>query len=281
MWPLTSATVLSWIASGKRGELYLVDHCKMTGPFLKDLNINLLWVKFLMRITYLFASGNISVSRGIKNEVIELSGLNESSIHVIYNPIVINISDPLLDEKSTIKLWGDAKFRVLGVGTLKPQKDFSTLIRAFSYLSGKIKARLIILGEGEERLSLNKLIIKLGLTDSVKLPGFKLDPQLWFKSADVYVHSSRYDGLPLVIIEALACGTPVVSTDCKSGPAEILDNGRYGKLVPVGKPHEMAKAIEECLLEEKNPDELIHRSKNFTVEKISREYLNLLFRKGS
>jgi len=121
------------------------------------------------------------------------------------------------------------------------------LIRAFDILRKKIPARLIILGDGVERKMLEELILSLGLRDAVDLPGFMLNPFAFMKKASVFVLSSKWEGLPNVLIQALACDCPVVSTDCPSGPSEILNTGQYGQLVPVEDVEAMAKAIEATL----------------------------------
>lgn len=277
MWPLTSATVLSWVMSGRHGRLYLADHSYLTGAIVEDLKVNVYWLKFLICTTYFMADGVISVSKAAKDNICRLSGINESAIRVIYNPVVIDSSRAHIYKQNKSKIWGDTEFCVLSVGTLKPEKDFKTLIKAFSLLSTYMSAKLIILGEGEERRNLEMLITDLGLQDCVSMPGYRLNPYSWYFTADMFVLSSRYEGFGNVIVEALGCGVPVVSTDCPGGPAEILDNGRYGKLIPVGNPDAMATAMEQSLLEKHDTFALTQRSKDFSVNKISKEYLEYLF----
>jgi glycosyltransferase involved in cell wall biosynthesis len=142
---------------------------------------------------------------------------------------------------------------VLGVGRLSPQKDFATLIRAFARVRMHRPARLMILGHGPERASLEALALAQGLADSVLLPGWVTNPYAFMARAGVFVLSSRWEGLPSVLIEALVCGTPVVATDCLSGPREILEDGRYGRLVPVGDEEALAAAIDAALAGEVPP----------------------------
>jgi glycosyltransferase involved in cell wall biosynthesis len=132
---------------------------------------------------------------------------------------------------------------ILGVGRLTRQKDFPTLLRAFAALRRQRPARLIILGEGEDRPALEALIAELGLTDDVALPGFRDDAMGFMACSALFVLSSAWEGLPTVLIEALAAGTRVISTDCPSGPREILQEGRLGALVPVGDPAALAEAM--------------------------------------
>jgi glycosyltransferase involved in cell wall biosynthesis len=162
---------------------------------------------------------------------------------VIYNPVI----DSGFFEKSRQKLahgWRSNQAPiVLGVGRLSKQKDFPTLVRAFRLVRDAQIARLVILGEGEDRESLSMLIRSLGLENDIDLPGFVENPFAFMSKASVFVLSSTWEGLPNVLIQALAAGAPIVSTDCPSGPREILKDGLYGELVPVGDHVSMAHAI--------------------------------------
>jgi glycosyltransferase involved in cell wall biosynthesis len=160
------------------------------------------------------------------------------------------------------------------VGTLKAPKDHATLIRAFALLPESLSAKLIILGEGQLRGELEDLIRELGLQDKVHLPGFMIDPSPWFRSADLFVLSSLYEGFGNVIVEALECGVPVVSTDCPSGPAEILDHGRIGKLVPIRDQESLSRAMTASYFEEHDRRVLMDRAKDFSIERISVQYLD-------
>jgi glycosyltransferase involved in cell wall biosynthesis len=136
---------------------------------------------------------------------------------------------------------------VLGVGRLTRQKDFPTLLRAFGKLRQQRAARLIILGEGEDRPSLQALAAELGVTDDVALPGFRENAMAYMAGSALFVLCSAWEGLPTVLIEALAAGSRVVSTDCPSGPREILQEGRLGPLVPVGDSTALAGAMATAL----------------------------------
>lgn len=186
----------------------------------------------------------VAPSNGVKNDLIVNAGIENDRIRVIHNPIIEaelyeKANDPLdesLIEDSSIPL-------VLAVGRLTPQKDFSTLIRAFARVRQQCPAKLLILGEGECRRELEALVTRFGLDAAVSMPGFDNNPFKYMAHAAVFVLSSSFEGLPNVLLQALALGVPVVSTDCESGPNEILDNGKYGKLVPVADEVAMSKAI--------------------------------------
>ena len=136
---------------------------------------------------------------------------------------------------------------LLGAGKFKPQKDLSTLIRAFAMIRASRPARLIILGEGPQRKTLQALCTELGVLEDVAFPGFVDNPFAYMARSKVFVLSSAWEGFGMVLAEAMACGCPVVSTDCPSGPAEILEDGRYGPLVPVSDPEKMSAAIASTL----------------------------------
>lgn len=202
----------------------------------------------LMRMGYPKTDGVVAVSGGVADDLARTIDLSRDRISVIYNPVVT----PELLEKSREPLlhpWlGEGKPPViLGVGRLTQAKDFATLIRAFARVHAKRDCRLVILGEGELRGELERLVASLGIVDSVQLPGFSGNPFAWMSRVRLVVLSSRWEGLPNVLIQAMACGTAVVSTDCRSGPDEILEEGKWGALVPVGDVEALAGAIATTL----------------------------------
>ena len=189
-----------------------------------------------------------TVSNGAADDLARTLGIQREKIHVIYNPVVTpsllsagaaSLSHPWLEP--------GAPPVVLGVGRLSRQKDFATLVRAFAQVRQQRAARLMILGQGEERDRLEALARELGVADDVSLPVFVSNPDAYISRASAVVLSSQWEGLPAVLIESLALGTPVVSTDCESGPREILRGGADGPLVPVGDAPRMAEAIATVL----------------------------------
>jgi len=164
----------------------------------------------------------------------------------------------------------------MSAGRLVPQKDFATLLKAFAEVRAKLDSRLVLLGEGEERSSLERMARQLGIGGDVWMPGYVPNPYAMMSRAAVFVLSSVWEGLPTVLIEALACGTPVVSTDCPNGPAEILENGRYGPLVPVGDHSALGRAIISSLETSTDRDKLTRRAQDFSVGRALEQYLGLI-----
>jgi glycosyltransferase involved in cell wall biosynthesis len=201
-----------------------------------------------IRVLYPGIERIVAVSQGVANDTAGIAGVPRESITVIRNPVVTPALARLAAETCTHP-WlrpGEPPL-ILGAGRLQRQKDFPTLIRAFGRVRRERTCRLAILGDGSGRAELEAMVARLGLADWVRLPGFQDNPFPWLSRASVFVLSSAWEGSPNVLTEAMALGTPVVSTDCPSGPAELLANGRFGPLVPVGDAQEMARAIGHTL----------------------------------
>jgi len=207
-------------------------------------------IPWLVRRWYRWADRIVSVSRAGAADLAQVLGLPPSR--------VVAIANPVLDEQLT-RLQGEPLHHpwvadlggaplVVAVGRLAPQKDFPLLVRAFARARQSVPdARLAILGDGDERATLERLRSELALDDAVLLPGFQANPYAWMRRASVLALSSRFEGLPTVVIEGLACGARVVATDCPTGPDEILDHGRWGYLVPVGDVDAYAAALVEAM----------------------------------
>jgi glycosyltransferase involved in cell wall biosynthesis len=275
LWPLTSAAILAWQLAGRPGSLFTTDHTNLSISCLQELKLSPLYLQALLRSTYPLATGVMVVSEGVKRDLCRLVAFADERVKVIYNPVARGLVNPApVDPAVRQQLWGPGfKHHVLAVGSFKTQKNFPLLLRAFAQLPHSLNAKLTILGEGLLRPELEALIQELGAEDRVALPGFALDPSSWFRSADIFVLSSSWEGLPTVMIEALECGVPVVSTDCPSGPTEILDNGRFGRLVPVGDVTALAAAMQANLLESHDHEALRCRAQDFAVPRIADQYL--------
>jgi glycosyltransferase involved in cell wall biosynthesis len=274
MWPLTSAAVLSWNLAGRPGSLYLSDHVHLSISCVQELHISPLFLMAVMRLTYPLASGLIAVSEGVKKDICRLGRFTDSHVRVIYNPASTGVSVHPEPEDIRKKLWGAGfDYHILSVGSLKAQKDHANLIKAFSLLPESLNAKLTILGEGELRDELEALVQQLGLQGRVAIPGFMVDTYPWYRTADLFVLSSRWEGFGNVIVEALECGVQVVSTDCQSGPAEILQYGRIGRLVPIEDHVALSSSMLIALTEQFDREILISRAKDFAVSTIAEKYL--------
>jgi glycosyltransferase involved in cell wall biosynthesis len=234
-------------------------------------------VRFLMRHFYRRAHRVIAVSHGVAQDLIGAIGVPPEKVEVIYNPVDLETIDRKLEAPAPHPWLADETIPViLAVGRMKEAKDHSTLIRAFSLVVPRRACRLIILGDGEQRGELESQIRNLGLEKYVDLPGFALNPFPFMKRARVFVLSSTREGLPNSLIEALACGCTVVSTDCPSGPDEILEHGTYGRLVPPREPRAMAEAILEALDRPSVAGQSRARAAAFSAEVICEQYLTTI-----
>lgn len=235
------------------------------------------WVRRLARVFYPWADWIVAVSKGVAKDVLRAVGLPAGKIRVIYNPVVVpELAEAAARDPGHPWLTEGAPPVVLGAGRLTAQKDFATLIAAFGEVRRARPSRLLILGEGEERAKLQALIQSLSLGNDACLGGFTFNPYAYMSRAAVFALSSAWEGFGIVLVEAMACGTPVVSTDCVAGPAEILVDGKYGRLVPVGNPAALAEAILATLDDPLPPEVLRERAGDFSLEKVGAEYLELL-----
>ncbi|HEX7044411.1 MAG TPA: glycosyltransferase [Burkholderiales bacterium] len=217
-------------------------------------------IRALARRVYGAADRVVAVSNGVARELVDRARLSAAHVEVVYNPI--DIDRILALSRTPIEHpWYQDTSRpvVLGAGRLAAEKDFATLLRAFETVRRVRGARLVILGEGAERARLQVLAAQLGLEGTVELPGFVENPFPWMRRAAVLAMSSLWEGFGNVLVEAMACGTAAVSTDCPSGPAEVLEGGRWGRLVPLGDAAALAAAIVDGIdgrLERPEPDYL-------------------------
>lgn len=237
-------------------------------------------VESFFRITIRMADELVAVSRGVASDWSAYFKIPWERIHVIYNPIdverVQRLATAPLGEVGTQMSVASDEPTIVAVGRLTPQKDFGMLLRAFAIVRQRQKARLLILGEGEERPRLVQLTQSLGVAEWVTMPGFVPNPYPYMARASVLALSSRYEGFANVLVEALALGVRAVATDCPYGPSEILDGGRYGRLVPVEDPKAMAQALLEALRSPVNKEVLQARARAFSSDVAARAYIELL-----
>lgn len=266
----------TWFA-GLNTKLVVTVHNTLSQANINVSNLRRWATRHLINEFYPWADAVVVVSEGAREDLLRITTLNPEQVQTIYNPVVT----PSLLEKAKTPLdhpWfaPGEKPVVLGIGRLTEQKDFPNLIRAFAKVREQYPARLVILGEGEDKLMLESLVSKLDVKDDVHFSGFVNNPYTYMAHAAVFVLSSKWEGLPTVLIEALATGTPVVATDCKSGPREILDNGRYGKIVPIENDDALAAGILE-VIQQKNVSTHSDEIKNrFSTENSVNKYLQVL-----
>lgn len=220
----------------------------------------------------------VAVSKGVAEDLASRVRIPDENLKVIYNP-VITPRLRMLAQRSPDHPWllQDGPPVILAIGRLTPAKGFDVLIEAFAGLRRHKAARLLILGEGPERARLESRIAELGLQDHCQLSGFKSNPYSFMANADIFVLPSRWEGLPTVLIEALSLGVPVIATDCPSGPHEILDGGRFGKLVPVENPEALCSTLLHTLENPTTPDiSLRDWLQQFTLEQSVSAHLKLI-----
>jgi glycosyltransferase involved in cell wall biosynthesis len=244
---------------------------------LRATSLRRLGVPVAARLAYRRAHRIVAVSQGAANDLVEFLGLAMSDVSTVYNPILTpEIQHKAREAVNHPWLNADQPPVVLGIGRLEPQKDFANLLNAFKQVRAAMPARLIILGEGSLRPELAQQIRHLGIEGDVDLPGFVTNPFAYLAKAKVFVLSSAWEGLPTVLVEAMAVGTPVVSTDCRSGPAEILDGGRFGALVPIGRPEMLGRAILAVLTGDAATEPSGDWLRQFKSDFVAERYLEIL-----
>lgn len=223
------------------------------------------------------ADAVVAVSQGVADDLARTLGIPLPGLTTIFNPIVVEDLVKQAAEPLAHPWFADKGPPVLlAVGGMKPAKDHATLLRAFAMIRMERPVRLVLLGEGKLRDRLRRLAEELGVAADLDMPGFVENPYHYMARASVFVHSSLFEGFGLVLAEALVCGCPVVSTDCPSGPAEILDHGRFGRLVPMADAKALATAIKEALDTPHDKAQLFARGTDFSLEKATAKYLELI-----
>lgn len=276
MWPLTVIAPLAARLSGHRCPVVVSEHGILSAQYRDWGEVHRVALRTSMAIGYRLADRCVGVSVGVANDISTLSCIRRGDFDVIHNPVPLRPEPSDEAVAAAEALWSAPRgARIVTVGRMKAVKNHPLLVRAFAHLN-KPDAQLLFVGDGEGRAPLLSLARELGVADRVILAGFHRDPTPFYRTADLFVLSSDYEGFGNVIVEALACGTPVVSTDCPSGPSEILEGGRYGRLVPVGDATAMTQAISEALAVSVDRDVLMQRAANFLPEIAAHKYLDLL-----
>jgi glycosyltransferase involved in cell wall biosynthesis len=277
---MTHLNLLSIIAiflANSHTKLIIVEHNNLSKILKNSKGVHVRFILILMFMLYPKVNRIVAVSRGVAEDLVRRFKFLKDKVIVIYNPINISEISELKKEPVDHKWFKDKTIPlIISVGRLSSQKDYPILFKAFSIVRNRLKAHLVILGEGEDRSSLEKLARELGIYDDVWMPGFVTNPYKYIGRASLFVLSSRYEGFGNVVVEALACGIPIVCTDCESGPKEILDGGFYGKLVAVGDVAGMACAIIETLQNPLSGEFLISRADQFDLNLAIEGYLEVV-----
>ena len=241
---LNEIALLAKRIAGVQTRVVVAEHNQLSRTSRNATKLKSRLAPTFARFLYPWADGIVAVSHGVAKDLAQAASLPLERIQTVYNPVIT--PEMLANAKEPIDHpWfaPGALPVILGVGKLEAQKDFPNLIHAFAKVRRSLSARLMILGWGPDRPQLEALIEQLGLQESVVLPGYVQNPYPYMARASVFALSSAWEGLPTVLIEAMALGTPVVSTNCESGPFEILADGQYGDLTPVGDSEALAKSI--------------------------------------
>lgn len=267
--------IISRILSGTKAKSVVREAAYLGGSLPSNIKL------FLYGRLYRFAKSIVALSNGVKQNIMKRYFVPEGKIEVIYNPIDLQAIE---QEAETIdmpgeheQLFTDHRKTIVSAGRLVPEKDQETLIKAFAMVNEEIPSRLVILGEGELKSDLIALAKQLKVSKYVHFIGFQQNPYQYFHRADIFALSSTTEGFGHVLVEALATGTIVVSTDCKPGSTEILQEGKYGLISPVGDAIKMADNLRLALsMSDVDQAKLIsagkERAQHFSAEKIVKQY---------
>lgn len=262
--------------SGKKIRLIVTEHNDVGSVYSHAPTLKQRVVPWLAKVLYPHADRMIAVSKGVADSLAVWLKIPVGSIHVIYNPLVDATLLERAEEPPEHGWFQDSSLPViLGAGRLEAQKDFATLIRAFALVHDQLPAHLMILGEGSQGKALAALAQELGVSEQVAMPGYVSNPYAYMRHSALFVLSSAWEGFPSVLVEAMACGCRLVSTDCPSGPREILENGRWGALTPVGDADAMAAAMLTAL-QSPPPHGLAQAAQRFSVNKAVEQYLQVM-----
>jgi glycosyltransferase involved in cell wall biosynthesis len=273
MWPLTAVAVIAHRLAGSTARLVLSDHVALSKQYGASAGTMRL-LSASTKLLYPLADATVVVSEDAAADLAMISGIRREDLEVVYNPVP---APAVIEGTPDIEaMWGSSGKRILTVGSLKEQKNHLLLIRSFARLRRKLDAKLMILGGGELLPKLQAEAASEGVAEDVIFPGFSVDPWPFYASADLFALSSDYEGYPLVMIEAMRAGLPVVSTDCRSGPREILGGGDYGELVPCGDAEALADAMAAALGKRHDPKRIKARAEQLSGADTSARYLELM-----
>jgi glycosyltransferase involved in cell wall biosynthesis len=277
IWPLTLATALAARLAQSGTRVVTMHQNSLGSQYVGRGRHSPTTMRAALRLELALATRVVGCSTGVIEDLALLAGRPTGRFTAVPNPVRIRTDVNPANLKKAEALWGVRPGkRVLAVGNLKAQKNFALLLEAYAAIAKDDHDRLILIGEGELRESLEAQARALGIARCVRMPGQSTILEAFYKTADLFVMCSNYEGLPTVLIEALGFGLPVVSTDCPSGPCEILDDGRFGTLVPMNDPAALAKAMEAALAGPVDKAALRSRAADFAPGAITGRLLGLL-----
>ncbi len=272
MWPLTAIAPFAARNTGTR--VIVSEHGILSAQYKDWGRAHRVGLRGSTAVGYRLAHARVGVSAGVVRDMAKLSGMPIKQFRVINNPIPPSTTPSPDKQAKADAMWSvPSGGRIITVGTLKKVKNHNLLIRAFSKMR-TAGTELMLLGDGELLAELKKLCKELRVDDRVIFAGFHSDPTAFYRSADLFVLSSNFEGFGNVIVEAMASGTPVVSTDCPAGPSEILEDGRWGDLTPVGNAAALANAMDSALARHHDADALKKRAKEFLPIIAAKHYLD-------
>jgi glycosyltransferase involved in cell wall biosynthesis len=273
MWPLTVGGIIAKLLSRSATRILVSDHAALSRQYANWGWWHRRLLRWSIWLFYPLADVRVVVAFATAKELSCLSGLPTTKFEVIYNPVEAPKDGPT--HLNLAGVWGDARVRILSVGRLTPEKNHNLLLEAFASLPFSRDARLIILGEGILREELERRAKKLAINDLVAFPGFVPDPSPYYRSANLFVLSSDFEGYPLVLIEAMHCGLTIVSTACATGPEEILNGGEFGYLARCGDRSSLVNAIGAALNKPVSQAKLKRRAETLSADAADR-YLSLM-----
>ena len=272
MWPMPVIAVIAKYLARCNTRVIASDHAILTEHY-RDQPARLAALRLTTSIFYRLCDGRATASASIADDLSLLSGIPKRSFQAIPNPI--GLPERLERAADVDQLWRGIGPRILTVGSLKPEKDHQFLLRAFAQLPARLEASLVILGDGPLRGELQALATRLGIADQVAMPGFRADPWPFYASADLFVLTSTSEGFGNVVVEALAAGLPVVSTDC-AGPREVLGGGEYGDLTSPGDVDALVVAMVDAIEATGDAELRKSRARQYRPELAIGRYLRLL-----
>lgn len=278
MWPLTVLSIVTFKMANLPGSVITSDHTTFSKSTLFHNSLKRNFLKKSISVFYPLADARLAVSRGAARDLERIGNLKENSIKSIYNPISNNFEVFNIEQAQAAWKHFEGK-KIIAVGSLKWEKNYPLLLNAFAKVIKQEEVMLTILGQGDLLPDLLSLTQKLGIEKHVQFIGYSDKALAWIESADLLVHSSILEGFGNVLVEALSVGTPVVSTDCKYGPREILADGKYGDLVPINNDDALAKGIITALHKNYDKTLLRLRASEFSVKRIAEQYLEVMFAK--